>query len=397
MGKRRDLVPITLTELKKRLKTVRWSRLKPGMIYLGGIQIDGVPPEELKEFPRLTNDLLNTLQRRYSFIHNRNVLVFDSGTDGDYSVREILDEMAEQKGRVDSINRFRRRFFESRKEAPNLPPLILPSSLVDREFLQLNRFNSITLPKTRYIVPTFLGEGSAEITMEHILSTDRFAPLRVPDDRPVHLHVGIDCSYSMVNDDKQAVIQNTLAGLSDFVSGCLKKTRITLYAFSDECRILDAPYTGREVANRGTRFTAFFDSVMKNRSWLFRYNKCLLLTDGNPEDLEEACTAAGDFRSQKIDFTQVIFNFADSFKYILPEETKAETLDRIATVYEEDAKKTSARERREIHDNIKARFALITAAAGGNHIHLMTDRVMGHVSVEEYDTYAGHLSLFGED
>ena len=45
----------------KSIKKINWSEIEPGMILLGGFQINNTVPDELKNYPVLTADLLEEI------------------------------------------------------------------------------------------------------------------------------------------------------------------------------------------------------------------------------------------------------------------------------------------------------------------------------------------------
>jgi len=66
-----------MLELKycKAIHKLYWQQLRPGLIYLGGIQLSQGEIPELRNYPILTLDLLESLSRKYHFLKGKVVYV----------------------------------------------------------------------------------------------------------------------------------------------------------------------------------------------------------------------------------------------------------------------------------------------------------------------------------
>jgi hypothetical protein len=62
-----------MLELKycKAIHKLYWQQLRPGLIYLGGIQLSQSEIPELRNYPILTLDLLESLSRKYHFLKGK--------------------------------------------------------------------------------------------------------------------------------------------------------------------------------------------------------------------------------------------------------------------------------------------------------------------------------------
>ena len=62
-----------MLELKycKAIHKLYWQQLRPGLIYLGGIQLSQGEIPELRNYPILTLDLLESLSRKYHFLKGK--------------------------------------------------------------------------------------------------------------------------------------------------------------------------------------------------------------------------------------------------------------------------------------------------------------------------------------
>ena len=50
------------------IRAIRWTQLRPGMVIVGGIEINDIVPYEFRDYPVLTPTLLNELHERYQFL-----------------------------------------------------------------------------------------------------------------------------------------------------------------------------------------------------------------------------------------------------------------------------------------------------------------------------------------
>jgi len=75
--------------LSRGLRKIRWQALRPGMIYLGGIYINDAVPPELANFPILSEDLLDLLNKKYQLRPEREIFVLDPDAFPEFSQYEI--------------------------------------------------------------------------------------------------------------------------------------------------------------------------------------------------------------------------------------------------------------------------------------------------------------------
>ena len=61
---------------------------------------------------------------------------------------------------------------------------------------------------------------------------------------------------------KMSIVISAFNALHGFINGFLLKTKINFYAFSDECRRVDFPLGGNEVAHGNTSYASFMKKVL---------------------------------------------------------------------------------------------------------------------------------------
>ncbi len=62
----------------KNIRKIKWKHIQAGMILIGNIKINGAIPEELRDFPVLSPDLLSRMTGKYYFLAEHEVLIADS-------------------------------------------------------------------------------------------------------------------------------------------------------------------------------------------------------------------------------------------------------------------------------------------------------------------------------
>lgn len=116
------------------VKKIMWSRLKPGMIFAGGVVINGSVPFELRDFPVLTSALLAELSQKFQFLKHRPVLVLlvDERKADPF---EISERIRQNRRIMEQINSFRDSYKE--KKAPFCDPAIpvYKTGLVEQDHL----------------------------------------------------------------------------------------------------------------------------------------------------------------------------------------------------------------------------------------------------------------------
>ena len=393
-----------------RIRKIKWKHLKPGMVVLGGITINDIVPPELRDFPSLSAEDLEDLFYKYRFLENREVLVAEAvlGFDPQMLSRQLGDAAEDIK----RINRFRRDFFTEKQKlidqfglAVNIEDSLLRSEQVERNYLIKDRFTSFTLPFPELPedpeIPSFFHQALTDATIGDLLAGKLKEKFRFPQDQEVFLHLVMDYSYSMEQADRFNLAVRAMNSLHDTITSTLENARVQLYAFSNICKPVDYPLTGREVKKEDTYYGSFMKKVLHFNDKSV-HNKIILFTDGEPSDRPEALRLAELIKKNKMDFTQIVFGFeSDVIEFssdkkqtvemrdglVVTESLPEEALARVLKGEELDAWK----------DRTFNGFTGIAEAAGGNQIIIKLYEMFKLIAVEVYDRYMGLLTLATED
>ncbi len=380
-----------LTGLPK-LKAVYWRNLDPGMVYAGGVTIDGSVPPELREFPVLTPRLLDEIRNRYRFLEGRSVYVYPPADDA-LSPAEISDFLADLSRRVGRLNAFRSEFLSRKEELTGKDTAAssaLESYLVRRDCLILDHWASgirvFDSPGKR---PSLLGDLAAAVAVTDVLTGEAAKKFRFPETGPFRLHVVADCSYSMKASGRDSIVRDTLAFFDGWFSKLFPRAEAFWYAFSDVCVPIEPRYSDCMIARRETRYETFVKKVLHDRTRDVP-STVLLFTDGVPTD-EGASEALARFSRLGIDYTQIVFRIAEEGFGVPAEGVK--TLDGYRLDGEEAFTPLPEDEQAKEAERERKRFTELAAAAGGNQIVLTLDRALGVVATEAFDRWLGAASM----
>lgn len=385
------------------IKIIQWGRLRPGMIILGGITINGSVPCELRGFPVLTQTLLAELNEKFYFLAKREVLVAIAGPG--VTARNLsrdINDGCELLGRINSLrSRYSLLKGSVLRELGldiHLDIPLLNSPHVRHEYLIKDRFNSFecryNLEILESILPSLFHRMKLKMTLSELLTNRLQKKFNVPEDREVLLHLVVDYSKSMESMNKLDIVLTALDFFHRYYSDILKNTHIRLYVFSDECRPADYPLSGREMEKRDTSYASFMKKVLHYRDKNV-HNKLILFTDGQPSDLPEALRIAGLIKKNRIDYTQIIFSIRDELRTVVknPADTirsvdrRVDPGEKVAFV--DLADEELDREERRIFDE----FTRIAETCGGNQIIVRINELVSLISIECYDRYIGMLTL----
>ncbi|MCG8572449.1 MAG: VWA domain-containing protein [Spirochaetes bacterium] len=375
----------------KQIKKVLWKELKPGLIFAKGVHINGYVPYELRGFPVLTKELLNNLSTKYQFLNEKMVLIVEA----DLQVTDPVSLSAQlQKNQeiLDKLNLFREDMIaEKQKYAPLKIP-VYQSQPVDTTFLKLDQHNSFSIHYTdQQMIPSFFNLIDLQIKLSDLLTGQIFSRFHIPLDKRVQLHLVVDYSYSMNHYNKHDYAVNAVNFLYRYINEFLLNTSITLYVFSDKCRVVDFPLTGKELPRGETSYSSFFKAVLKRKA-KGRYNKIILLTDGIPSDFSSALRMAEQCKVEKIDYSQIIYSFKGDLKNRVA-GNPIQTLDGFLLNGEHQEYHRNDQEIQEEYEKIAGQFTQIAEVCGGNQIILKVNDLIGLLTVEFYDRYLGLLSL----
>lgn len=198
------------------------------------------------------------------------------------------------------------------------------------------------------------------------------------------LHVAVDFSFSMK--DKMAYVIEAVNSLCQFIKSGFPKTKFLVYAFSDDCRVVQPPIGKNIVSMKETSYGSFIRKVLHNRDKTIP-NKIILLTDGRPSDHQDAVKYMGNFEKQQIDYCQIVF------KNVHDRYTKRTDLPIVdGTVESTDflpETEFTEKEKKDIEEREKVLFTDLADKANGNQVMLAYNEILQFVLVEYWDRYMG--------
>lgn len=387
-----------------KLQRIKWSHLKPGMIVISGVSINDSSIPELLNFPVLTKNLIYTLQTKYQFLRNRDVLAAEALYN--FNPSDLTAQINEAENNRKTFNSLREEFAAGKKlivreHEPSID-YSLPFSetdFVEQDFLLRDSYNSFSymygLDDDRSSVPSYLSDIDLSLSFADLFTGRLKSKFNLPEDKDVLLHIVIDFSKSMDSCGKLGIVLDTVAYFSDFYSKMAPGTRFKFYAFSDECRPVDFPVSASGISRGNTSYSAFMKKVLRFREPDI-HNKILLFTDGLPTDLNDALHTAAFLKKNKVDYTQLIFDIREEQRnQIQFRDGKGYAVDNVVDELTKDMLQITLSDD-ELDNKMKqvfSDFTGIAAACGGNQIIMRINSLLKIVSVECYDRYLGLLSL----
>ena len=389
----------------KGLRKVLWQNLKEGMVYLGGVELSQGGIEELKNYPVLTKEIISKLFTKYHFLKNKIVFVAESNPD--FPPLSLQKQIREGEKKLVQFNEFRREYLENKQNLIRKHSLIIESQtplietkVVDKDFLIKDRYSSFSVPIEKVEIgeiPSITNKIGTKLTLGDILSGKLNEKFNFPDDKQVVLHLVVDYSFSMDSMQKLDLVISAVHSFYSHISEFFLNTKIKLYVFSNECKTVQFPINGKEIAREETYYSTFIKKVLNHKDHDV-YNKVILFTDGNPSDFEDAIELGKKFKNNKIDYTQLIFFINDDIRYEV-EGKIPDHLIKDRTFLEEKLpsgvkSKTLSEEELEIKKKkYLDKFTQFAEACGGNQIVISIYDFINLISVECYDRYVGMLTL----
>lgn len=367
------------------LKAVYWKDLRPGLVFAGGLSISGGPPPELLGHPVLDGSLLRALHERYKLNPDKKVLVLapESGGDGGLSPRELSEALRKAEARLAPLNGLRREIGKLKGRQPQSELPIWESAWVEK--------GSLIWP-LRGSVPTLLADLTRDIGLASVLNREVFTRFRLPADKPVAIHLAVDLSYSMEASGKDAVARGAAELFRVQLKQTLPLADVLVYAFSDECRVVEGPLSDRALRRGGTNYAAFAAAALR-RQRPDRPNALILFTDGLPDKVAEARAGLAKLAEAGFFYTQIVFNLSSDRKSFV--ETEGE--DSLDGYYKGEepspsAREMSAEEYAEQEAAFRLGFQELARSASGYQIVIDADEALGLASIEVFDRWYGGLS-----
>ncbi|MCE9500364.1 MAG: hypothetical protein K8R21_07690, partial [Leptospira sp.] len=202
----------------KDLKKTLWKNLEPGMIFLGGVVINDTIPYELRDYPVLTAKLLSELSEKFKFLENREVVIAEPMKG--FNARKISEDMSLIQKKLKKYQDFSSNFQSEKRKIleqleiadPEIP--ILNPEFIEPVFLIKDHFNSMeipfTIPSDGGRIPSFLSKETASIRVSELFSNVLNKKLNLPDDKEILLHIVVDYSFSMNNNNKLEIVIDTV-------------------------------------------------------------------------------------------------------------------------------------------------------------------------------------------
>lgn len=393
-------------------RRIKWKNLQPGMLIISGITINDIVPEELRDFPVLTPELLHQLFTKYSLLGERDIVVAD--TIHGFPQKQISRSLLESKEKIDRLNIFRKNIIEDKKQIlkslgidEDIDIPIINSEHVVQDEIILDTYNSFSLFYGKSFdfsaVPSFFDRIDLELKLGDLLTNTLNKKFKLPEDKEVLLHIVVDYSYSMENQGKLEMVISALNYFYSYILSFLKNTKIRLYVFSDECISVSYPLHGKEIPRKDTNYGSFIKKVLHFKDKTV-HNKILLFTDGQPSDLSETLRLAELIKKNKIDYTQLIFNFQEELRsqVTVSQNTAGITVDGYISQENIDKYNIQSTELDDEALNAKVKdvfstFTRIAEIAGGNQIIIKINELIKILSIECYDRYVGMLTLATSD
>ena len=399
----------------KGLRKVPWQDLPDHAIVIGGANINGAPPPELLSFPPIDSALRGELLSRYRFLHNHAVLIAEAHSPVEAvklsgSIRALFEQVTSLRTVLGSFEAERRRILQLLPSGESSPadgsagddfadsPLWSHPRVTEASRLVKDQYASFTLSLApEAAIPSFLrGAASKRISVAelliHKLAQERF----IPNDLPVRLHLALDCSYSMKRRGKLDYGVGAVNQLATALRRMLQNTEVLGYAFSSQSRRIDLPVNRIALPATETIQASLFQTVLKNRAPA-KHNKLVLVTDGEPSDVEATLRMAEKLREERIDYTQILLHQDDELKHVTKDEhSDLESTDGLLSGefdFDTIARTLTPEELEEAKGRRFDTFTRIAQAAGGNQIVLTLYDALSLLSLEVYDRYLGLLTL----
>jgi hypothetical protein len=388
------------------IRKVKWMNLRPGSIVLSGVKINNFIIPELKDFPVLTDNLLNDLLLKYKFLGSREVVIADALYN--YSPMELSRELKNDNKKRNNINYLRQEFTNHKKmilhelnldDYSNIP--IIGTDNIERDYLIKDTYNSFSymygLNQNLDIIPSLFHRIDLSMSINDLLTKQIESKFNLPEDKEVLLHMVVDLSKSMDSFGKLDLVISAVNNFYSFITNALSNTKISLYVFSDTCKPVNFPLKGTEIKRSDTNYSSFMKKVLHCKDKEV-HNKIILFTDGLPGDKLEALKIADLIKKNNIDYTQIIFDIWEEQRHeiILPEgQLDISVIDNCVSEETEDIVRHELKDD-ELDQKMKGIYKSFTEIAehcGGNQIILKINELIKIVSVECYDRYLGLLTL----
>ena len=359
--------------------SVPFSRLEPGMIVIDGLSINGCPPEEFRDFSPLSSVTIDVVHEKYRLRKDRSMRVVVPGSAG-LSTRECIDSLNGANERVRVLNGFRGAVKSRYGDFGLAPRTALRSSLV--------RDDSLIFPwGGRPGTSSLFNRIDRAVNLADVLVRSVASQYAFPEDRPARVHLVADYSYSMKAAGRDAYVESALDLFYGYLTKLLPSAEFLLYGFSDDCRMISYPVSGKELPRRETSYESFLRKVLHHADRSVA-DVVILFTDGLPNDHSAALERLRTFPRMGIDFIQCVFNIEGDKRHV-SEGGGVNVLDGYVTDGDEGGRRLSDLEYADLMIDIRKRHSELTEAAAGAQVILHVDEALSLVSIEAFDRWLG--------
>lgn len=301
----------------KRLRKLPWKELEPGMVYLGGIQINNGTPQELKNYPMLTETLIEELSQKYLFLSNREVVVAE--TLEEYSPIKLSKNLGKTQSKLQAYNLFKNYILKEReKQLSKIEEFFIDSDNLNETYVIKNNYNSFEIKESvlkHLKIPSVFDNFQTNISMRDVLSKKIPGEFKFPIEEPIALHIVLDYSRNAHTQDNLAEIIESVQNFFDFIPKFLTKIKIRIHCFSEISNLAEPPLVGKELPRKTCLFSSFLKKALRHKVSDIP-NKVILITNGFIDDKKEAIELGTKLKKQKFDYSQIILRETDECKEI---------------------------------------------------------------------------------
>jgi hypothetical protein len=290
----------------KNIKKILWKEIAPGMVVIGGVQVNNALPFELQNFPNLTAGMIFELTNKYHFRPTKEILVAE--VERGYSSNKMGLGFKTIETKIRKLNLFREKYLELKNQTgAGIDTDFFESDFfLEKENQILDEYNSISSEKKNPSISLF-NSIQEKITLLDILTKSYKKKFKFPSELDFTLHILINYSNKTDIKTKLKYIEPFLELVYHNLQSILSGLKINLYAFSDICNLVKFPLGGREIERKSSKYNPMIKKLLHHRN-LDLPNFVIVFSDSLPEDIEEAITNAVKLKKLKVDYMQILLS-----------------------------------------------------------------------------------------
>ena len=288
----------------KNIRKILWKEIAPGMVVIGGVQVNNALPFELQNFPSLTAGMIFELTNKYHFKSTKEILVAE--VERGYSSSKMGLGFKTIETKIRKLNLFREKYIQLKQEigADIGIDFFESDFFLEKESQILDEYNSLSFHKKNYM-PSLFHFINEKITLLDVLTKSYKKKFNFPSELDFTLHIVINYSKKTDIKIKLKYIEPFLDLIYNNLQSILSGLKINLYAFSDVCNIVKFPLGGREIERNHSNYNPMIKKLLHHRN-LDLPNFVILFTDSPPDDMEEAVINAVKLKKLKVDYLQIL-------------------------------------------------------------------------------------------